>query len=351
MKRWQSLLLGIIVSVATIWFTLRSIPLDQLRTEFEQGRYIYILPAMIFIFAGLALRAVRWRALLDGRIQLNHSFHILNVSYLLNALLPLRLGEVARAYLATRLDPPISMFTSLSTVVVERLTDTLMVVIFLIVAFATIPSDNPAMAPVTAAARVSGILAVIGTGVLIFFASRRELAQRVVDVVLKVLPFLERFNIRHLADRILDGIAPLGTVWGATQIIGWTVISWLTSIIQSFILMYVFYDHPTLNAALLVTGIASLAVALPYAIGSIGPYEAAVIAGLAIAGLSFSTIEHVDPRAFAYGVLVHAANVAAYAILGAIGLAQERISLGELLSSARPATRLPDETEPAATAQ
>jgi uncharacterized protein (TIRG00374 family) len=351
MKRWQTLLLGIIISAVTLWITLRSIPLDDLSAEFAKGRYIYVIPAMVFIFAGLALRAVRWQALLGGRIALSHSFHILNISYLLNTLLPLRLGEVARAYLATRLKPQIPMFTSLSTVVVERLADTLMVVVFIIAAFATLPSDNPNMAPVTTAARISGVLAVVGTGLLIVFAARRDLAHRCVDLVLKVLPFLERLNFRNLADRILDGIAPLGSVQGATQVFGWTIISWTASVIQSFILLYVFYEQPTLNAALLITGIASLAIAVPYSIGSIGPYEAAVIVGLSIAGLSASTIEHVDPRAFAMGALLHAASVAVYALLGVIGMAQERVSLGELLSSVRGTTRIPSETEPAGTTQ
>ncbi len=116
MKRWQSILLGLIVSVATLAYALRGVRLDQLGDEFARGRYVYILPALVFILLGLTLRAFRWRALLNGRIDIIHSFHILNVSYLFNVLLPLRLGEVVRAFLATRLQPPVAMFTSLSSV-------------------------------------------------------------------------------------------------------------------------------------------------------------------------------------------------------------------------------------------
>src|SRR5690348_1933986 len=118
MKRWQSLLLGLVISVATLAFAMRGTDFNQLGGELAHGRYIYFIPAIILCGFGLFLRGVRWRALLNGKISLPHSFNILNASYLFNTILPMRLGEVVRAYMATRITPPISMFTSLSTVLV-----------------------------------------------------------------------------------------------------------------------------------------------------------------------------------------------------------------------------------------
>jgi glycosyltransferase 2 family protein len=345
MKRWQGILLGLIISAVTLAVAVKDVRFDQLGSEFARGRYAYVLPALAFIFLGLGLRAVRWRALLNGRIDLVHSFHILNVSYLFNTLLPLRLGEVVRAFLATRLQPPVPMFTSLSSVVVERLTDVLAVVIIIVLAILIAPVTPE----IEMAARASGIAAIAGMIVLAVFAARRSLAHRLLDMVLQILPFLERFHVRRLADRVLDGIAPLGSARGATAAFFWTAVSWITSVIQTYLLIFVFYERPTWNAALLMTSIASLAIALPAAPGSIGPFEWAMITGLRVGGLINPADPQAETRAFACAVLIHIVSVGSYAFLGVIGLSQERISLGEVIRSARQMAVRPRTEAPAGT--
>src|SRR5712692_4837294 len=139
MKQWQSLLFGIIVSVAMLAYALHGVQLDTIDSVLSQGRYLIVIPTLLLLFAALWLRGLRWRALLDDRIGVGHSFNILNVSYLFNAVLPLRLGEVVRAFLATRLDPPIAIFTALSTVIVEQLTNVLAVVLVVLFAVFVTP--------------------------------------------------------------------------------------------------------------------------------------------------------------------------------------------------------------------
>jgi hypothetical protein len=344
MKRWQSLLLGVVVSVATLAYALRGVELDKLGGELANGRYVYVVPALVLVFVGLALRAVRWRALLNGRIAVMHSFHILNVSYFFNGFLPLRLGEVARAFLATRLQPPIAVFTSLSSVVVERLIDVIAVVILIIFAITIAPVTRE----IEAAARVSGIIAVAGTLLLAFFAARPAVAHRLVALIVRLIPALERFRVRELADRVLDGIAPLGSVRGAAAAFGWTAIAWISSVAATFVLMYVFYDQPRWNAALLMTSIASLAIALPAVPGSVGPFEAAMVLGLTVGGMADAANPQQQARAVACAVLIHVISTGSYAFLGVIGLAQEHISLGEVMRSARQITARPKkETVPA----
>ena len=347
MKRWQSLLLGVVVSVATLAYALRGVELDKLRGEFANGRYLFILPVLVIILAGLALRAIRWRALLNGRIPVIRSFHILNISYFFNAFLPLRLGEVARAFLATRVQPPIAVFTSLSSVVVERLTDVIAVVILIILAIAIAPVTRE----IEAAARVSGIIAVAGTLLLAFFAARPAIAHRVVNFVVARIPALERFHVRDLADRVLDGIAPLGSVRGAGAAFTWTALAWFTSVVGTFVLMYVFYDQPRWNAALLMTSIASLAIALPAVPGSVGPFEAAMVLGLTVGGMADSANPEQQARAVACAVLIHIVTTGSYAFLGVIGLSQEHISIGEVMRSARQITVRPKKEAVTASAE
>src|SRR5262249_23701353 len=130
----------------------------------------------------------------------------------------------------------------------------------------------------------TALAAVTGTVVLAAFAANPRLAQGFLDRVLMVLPFLKRFNLKDLMDHILDGIEPLGSLGGFSTAVFWTFLAWVGSIAAGFVLMYVYYDQPTWSAALLMIGSASIAIAFPVSVAGVGPYEAAIIAGLTISG-------------------------------------------------------------------
>lgn len=332
MRKWQSLALGLIISLATLAYALNGVDLTSLRDEFARGRYVFVVPGLLLGLAGLGFRALRWRALLNERITLPHSFNILNVGYFFGAVLPLRLGDVVRMFLATRLDPPISAFTALSSMVVERLTDTLAVVMMVVLAV----SLAPVTPQVEAAARLSGIAAIGGLLVLAVLAARRVWAHRLVALAVRAIPLLQRLNPAQLVDRVLDGIAPLGSVRGAALTLGLTAAAWTCSISEGYVLMAVFYGQPSWDGTLLMIAIGALAVALPAVPGSVGPFEAAVVTGLAIAGLAPPELK---ARALAFAVLVHVANTGTFAVMGWIGLLQENITLAQIIQSAQALTR------------
>lgn len=333
MKRWQSIMLGAVISVLTLAYALQGNDLSRIGQEAARGRYVFLLPSLGVAWIGLLLRGVRWRALLDGRIGLWPSLHIMNVGYLFNAWLPFRLGEVARSYLVTRLTPPIPIFTSLSSIVAERLIDLLMVVVIIALAV----SMTPVPPEVATGARASALLAVAGIVFLAVLAARRGLAHWLLDVAQRILPFLRRFHLRQVVNHLLDGIAPLASVKGIARAFFWTAAAWIPSIVAGYILLFTFYETPRWEAALLMIAIASLAIALPAVPGSVGPFEAAVILGLQAGGMIGG--ENTPERAFAFAVMLHIMNVALYAVTGWIGLSRQKISFGEVMRSARQLAR------------
>lgn len=333
MKRWQSILLGAVISALTLAFALQGNDLSRIGKEAARGRYVFLPLSLAVAWIGLLLRAERWRALLDDRIGLWPSLHIMNVGYLFNAWLPFRIGEVARSYLVTRLRPPISIFTSLSSIVAERLIDLLAVVVILALAV----SLTPVPPEVAAAARASALLGVAGIIFLAVLAARRNLAHRLLDVTQRYAPFLGRFHLGQVVDHLLDGIAPLASVKGVTRAFFWTAAAWAPSVIAGYILLFTFYDAPRWEAALLVIAIASLAIALPAVPGSVGPFEAAVILGLQAGGMVGG--DNTPERAFAFAVILHVMNVALYVVTGLIGLSRQKISFGEVMRAARQLAR------------
>ncbi len=335
MKRWQSLALGVVFSLATLAYALHGVDLASLRDEFAGARYIFLIPAIGCVLCGLFLRAVRWRALLNGRIALTHSFNILNIGYFFGAILPFRLGEVARVYLATRLQPPISLLTSLSTVIVERLTDTLAVVVMVALAV----SLSPVAPQVVTAAQISGVLAVAGLIVLAILAARRAWTHRTLSLIAGRIPLLGRLKVAEWLEHLLDGIAPLGSVRGVGAALGLTALAWTMSTCEGFVLMAMFYDQPNWNATLLMIAMGALAVALPAVPGNVGPFEAAVIYGMVLGGMVTPDSPELRARALAFAVTVHIVNTGMYAFTGWIGLGREGITVGELVRSAQALTR------------
>lgn len=321
-KRWRILILGAVVSLAAILIIRSQMNLDQLSTAFAHARYGYLLPAALLVVIGLGFRALRWRALLNDTLPLPRAFSILNVAYLVNGLLPFRAGEVVRAYLATRADPPIPVLTSASSIIVERLLDLLAVLVIMAMALFAAPLP----VELRGAALFFAPLTVIGFVVLIALSNQRAFAYRLLDGLIARVPALGRFNLRVLAGHFLDGLMPLTRPRLAARALLLTAISWAFSLATGYILMFAFYDRGSWAAVCLFTAFASFSVAVPAVPGNVGTYEASIL--LALGALGFGQPLEV---ATAFAVMVHAVNLLMNILLGIIGFIQEGMTF-QLLS-------------------
>jgi uncharacterized protein (TIRG00374 family) len=319
-RGWRVGLLGILVSAVVIVYFVSQLDLALLGSALTSGRYTFLLPAFALLLLGLWTRALRWQALLLDDLPAGRAFHILNVSYLVNGVLPLRLGEVARAFLASRAQPSVTIPRALSTIVVERLLDLLSVIG--LVALGASTSLPPEL---RAAALAGAPLALGGLIVLVLLAANQRFSLRLLDALLGALPALERFPIRHITQDIFAGVATLAKPVIFLRVVGWTIISWVLSVAAGWVLMFAFWETASWSASLLMIAAASLAIALPAVPGNVGTYEAAIV-------LALSPSAYGQPleTATAFAVIVHALNLLLYAIMGGIGLLREGVSLTTL---------------------
>ncbi len=325
MKRWRVGLLGLVVSLAAIYFIASQVNLNQLKDAIVGARYIYVLPTVIFLLLGLVTRAFRWQVLLSGDLPIMRTFSIMNVAYLVNGVLPLRIGEVARIYLATRATPPVPPMKTASTIIVERLLDLLAVVLMVVIALA----GGPVPDQIRASALVSGLLMVAGFVVLIVMASQRQFANRLLQWALGLIgresdsPLAVRLT--RWLDHFLDGLQPLTRPRALSAALVWTAASWGFSTIAGYILMFTFYTQASWAATMLYIAAAAFAIAVPAVPGNLGPYEGSIY--LAISAMGYATPAG---TAVAFAVLVHGLNLLVHAITGVLGFIQEGISLEQL---------------------
>lgn len=325
MRKWVSLGVGVIISVV-IFILLIGSDLDVLREELAQAHYIYLLPGAGLFIIGIGTRAVRWRLLLKNQISFKDSFHIINIGYFLSGILPLRLGDVARAWLTTRLERPVSGFTGLSTILIERLLDLLAVLALL--GFSLFLLDVPR--EVSSVGAVMAVMA-LGSGLVIaFFAAKPHLAHQILIYAENALPFIKRLHLKTPLTQLLEGIQPMSQPRAALNILTWTGISWGFSVAAAYVYLYTVFDSPTLGATLAYVVLGSFSVALPAVPGNLGPFEGAVVGGLWIGGLISSASAPANAPALAFAAILHGVTLAIYISLGLIGLYAQHASIRQI---------------------
>jgi glycosyltransferase 2 family protein len=326
-KRWRIGLLGIVVTALAIYFLLSQVDVTRLASALTTARYIYVLPCVVLLVAGLVTRALRWQVLLSGGLPLRRAFSILNVTYLVNGLLPLRIGELARAYLATRSEPPVAVFKSVSTIITERLLDLLAVIVLLTLAL----SAGPLPAELRTFGLFTGPIALAGFLILVLLAKQRQRTERLLAWLMERIPALRRLNAMTFAANFLDGLTPLTRVNTLAQALGWTALSWALSVAAGYILMFAFYEHADWVVTFLFIAAASFAVAVPAVPGNVGPYEASIVLALnAMDAHRLMPLGEASATALSFALVVHGVNVAVYAVTGIIGFMQEGVSLAQL---------------------
>ncbi|MBI5670428.1 MAG: flippase-like domain-containing protein [Chloroflexi bacterium] len=326
MNRWRIGLLGLAVGLLAIVFIVSQVNVRALATALEHARYIYLLPTFALLLAGLVARALRWRVLLNGSLPLLRAFNIMNVAYLVNGVLPLRIGEVARVYLATRADPPVPVFQTASTIVVERLLDLLAVVLLLAGALVAGPVPDE----LRAAAAVAGPAALVGFLALVFLSWQRARALRLLAVL------VGRFDsgrsgaspLRRLSvwfAQFLDGLAPLAHPRALLYALGWTALGWGLSVTAGYVLMLAFYPVASWAATCLYIAAAAFSIAVPALPANLGAYEGSIL--LALGAVGYGNPPEV---AVAFALVVHGVNLAVHVSTGMVGFMQEGISLAQL---------------------
>ena len=317
--------IGLLVSVASLALILVVVDVRAVLDALAAADYRYLLLSALGILAFLALRAVRWRFLLDNSVPLGALFHIQNIGYMLNNILPLRLGDAARGVLIAGV-PPVTLARGLSTMVVERLFDFL----FIAVLFPfTLANSDAVPVEVRTAARVTGILAVGGIIVLVVAANQRRRALALARWGLERLPFLDTGRWAGRVDELLQGLSTLTRLRDGLLVTGLSVAVWLPIIYAYFAAMQALALAPTYLEAAFIVCMAAFAISAPSSPGGAGPFHAAVTFGLTgVLG------RPPDPSA-AFAFLYHFLNLVVVVIVGLIAIPRVGTSFARVVASAR----------------
>lgn len=324
MRRFR-VIIGLLISALFLFFALRGQDFEAVRDAFRQVNLWYLIPAILLYFCGLCMRAVRWRLLLRpvADIPVRTLLSINAVGLMANNVLPLRTGEVVRAYALSK-KTPVTKSAGLATIAVERIFDGITMLLFI--------SVSMSFVTLTSALRhVAVIAAIIFAAALVFIillAHGGEVRDRILRIALGYLPESVEPRAARMADSFIAGLGVF-TNWknlvlvGGASIIAWSFeasVYWVTARAFGGEIANVMGPAETF----LTTGIANLATLVPSSPGYVGPFEAAVI--LVLNGALDLTRE----MALSYGILVHALLYFPVTIWGAVEWSRLHLTLRQV---------------------
>lgn len=335
LKRWQ-LWLGILISALFLWLALRGLKLDDVWHALQTGNYWWLVPSVGVYFLAVWARTWRWHYMLLPlkKIPLGQLFPVVVIGYMGNNVYPLRAGEVLRSYVLRRQET-VPMSASLATVIVERVFDGLVMLIFVFAALPLAPLPNDSIRTVVIAA--SGIFF---AALVLFFAlaAMPGRALRLAEILAnRLVPDRFRRPLLDIVARFLDGLASLRSFRGVLMIFGTSLVIWLLETVKYWFVMHAFPFEVSFFALMLMNGVVNLATTLPSAPGYVGTFDAPGIAVLEMYGVDL-------PVATAYTLVLHAALWLPITLLGFyymiklglgwsdFGRAREQVSQGGAVS-------------------
>jgi len=318
--------LGIAVSGLCLYVALRGTEWDKVARALEQARLEWVLASVAVTLVSFLVRTERWRILLRpiGAVPFMPALSATAIGFGATMILPFRLGEIIRpALLARRERLPLT--PTISSIVLERMFDMLVVISCFLVALLIYPELPPEQRRL---AYLAAPLAVAGFVLLIVVQRRRDLAERVLDAVLARLPERAAGMLRGIAAGLLDGLEGLGDPATVVRVIFMSVSLWAILSLQFACgLLALGIDVPLLAGGLLTMVAVAFSVFLPQAPGFVGTWQLGC--EVALVG-----IFHADEDlVVAYSLLTWVVQMVTNIAFAAIFVARDGLSIGEVLAT------------------
>ncbi len=279
---------------------------------------------MAIWFLSAAVRSLRWHYLLRGLANLSTAtlYPIVIIGYMANNLLPLRTGELVRAYvLGERYK--VSKISTLGTIAVERVFDGIVLVGFLVVAGAILGLSGELTVLAVAMAVAFAVL----LAVFVYVASSPERASRWTDRLMSLLPGTLPERGRGFADSFLSGLQSLRSPHLVGLVLATSVVAWLLEATMYYMVGLSFGIGEGFAAYMMVAAAANLAITLPSTSGGIGPFELLTKETLTFLGVGSAV-------AGAYAIALHGLLLLPVIVVGLVFLWATNLSLGRTLGGA-----------------
>jgi glycosyltransferase 2 family protein len=280
---------------------------------------LLLLAAFAIFYAGFPLRGLRWAVLIRGtgfRLGIRDATEIIFISWLVNCLVPAKLGDLYRAWLL-KINSTVSLSRTFGTVFIERILDLFAIVVLgLASGYWSFRGRLPDQVQVVFAVGVV-LVVVLAAGLL----TMRNFGRRLIVA----LPLPQR--VLEFYDRFEEGVFSAIALRSLPRLVVVTALIWATEAMRLFLVIEAlgFGDvHIGISGAFFVALTGSLLTAVPLTPAGIGIVETGVVAVL--------TLVYGVPQTEALAIVLvdRAISVLSIIILGSIAywLSPKRRGMG-----------------------
>ncbi|MSR36058.1 MAG: flippase-like domain-containing protein [Gemmatimonadetes bacterium] len=297
---WKALL-GLGITAFLLWYIFREVDFAEVWTHVRQAHVGLLLAAVAVATAGFLIRSWRWKVLLAPvrpNTSLRNRYAAVNIGFMANNLLPARVGEFARAYALSKLEP-VPLSAALGTLVVERVLDALVMIGILVVTM-TSPSF-PSSAVITAGplGKALNAIVVLVIVLVLMLTVLVVLPRQVVRFAEKVSAALPGGRTRSVVGALESFLGSLSVLRSPRLLFAavlWSIAFWLWHGLSFWLAMLAFDIHAGPVAAYFTEAVVGFGVAIPAAPGFFGTFHASASWALSVFG-----VPDASSLAFAFG--------------------------------------------------
>ena len=324
MKRHIITGVGILFTVVCLWWALRGIHFREIFTIVKDVSYVWVPGIVGATLLSIWLRAVRWKVMLDPitKVSVGQAYSATMIGFMANNVLPMRLGEVVRAY-AIGKTANVSKSAAFATIVVERAFDLGALLLMLGLVLMRYSFD--------ARFKVLGYIA-LGACVLMFVVmglavARGHIVERWVALMIKPLPASAQTTVNELFTKFMTGFEVLSRGHHVVQVSLLSILVWL-GMAGSFWFTNLTFDLDLpVFSSVVMTVVCALGVMLPSGPAFVGTFELAAKYGL----MQFRDADRLpivsDEVAVSYALFYHVVQFVPLLLLGFYHLWRDNLSL------------------------
>lgn len=311
-------LFGLIISAICLYFSFKGVDWRMvLQTISTIDKRILLLLMPLYGLAFI-IRSVRWRYLLRDitRVSWKKLFPHLMIGFLLNNILPMRIGEFARAYSSGK-KLNISKTASFSSIVLERTFDGMCFLACITASFYIMPFPEWVRNGAIAAA----VFFISMMSALFFLAYRQDTAK----MVFKKLPLPVKLKIRFdmITENFFLGLQSLRNIKTVAVVVLLSCVVWTIELSSFYLMSRAFHLDINIADVLFTAICVVLGVMVPAAPGYVGTYEFTGRTALGIVGVEANI-------AVSFILFLHFFQFFVIFVLGFPSLTAQGISLEEL---------------------
>ena len=312
--RWQTAI-GLAVSLALLYWALHDVSLAEAWEHMRAANLWLLALAVTIQLSTFIIRAIRWKIFLRPVLaapSFDSRFSTTCIGFMVNNLLPARVGEFARAYALSRVQP-VSVSASFGSLVVERLFDALTLTVFLAAPFILPGFMLSAGFGDELFGRVIAVVIIFCGAAVVLLAMiwKPALAVRMFQIsVGRLLHHKLTDKIVQVIESFVEGLGAMRSPELVTKGFAWSFVHWLWAAFALYVGMLAFgITEPGFLGAIFLQAVNAFGVSIPSSPGFFGLFEASVRLALTPFG--------VDPGlAFSFAFGLHIASYIPATILG-----------------------------------